>query len=69
MDGQLDETQLRERLDELRKQHRTLDHSIRAAQETGLTDQLKLMRLKREKLRLKDEICFVEDQLNPDIIA
>jgi hypothetical protein len=35
----------------------------------GVVDQLKVMRLKRRKLTLKDEIYRIEDILNPDIIA
>jgi hypothetical protein len=35
----------------------------------GVVDQLKIMRLKRRKLALKDEIFRLEDILNPDIIA
>lgn len=69
MDGYSSDLGLRQRLEELRARHRALDNEVRAAQENGLIDQLKLVRLKREKLRLKDEITFVEDQLNPDIIA
>jgi len=69
MDGYVTDAGLRQRLDELRDRHRALDIEVRAAQENGLIDQLKLMRLKREKLQLKDEIAFIEDQLNPDIIA
>ncbi|TGY89265.1 DUF465 domain-containing protein [Marinicauda algicola] len=69
MDGYLNDAGLRQRLEELRAQHRALDDQVRAAHECGMTDQLKLMRLKRRKLQLKDEITFLEDQLNPDIIA
>lgn len=69
MDGYLNDAGLRQRLEELRAQHRALDEQVHAAQENGLVDQLKLVRLKRRKLHLKDEITFVEDQLNPDIIA
>lgn len=69
MDGELTETALRARLEELRREHRALDHEVRAAQENGIEDQLKVMRLKRRKLALKDEIFMIEDQLNPDIIA
>lgn len=69
MDGYLDDAGLRQRLEELRAQHRALDDQVRAAHENGLIDQLKMVRLKRRKLQLKDEIAFIEDQLNPDIIA
>ena len=69
MDGQLTESALRARLEELRREHRMLDDEVRAAQDNGVVDQLKVMRLKRRKLSLKDEIFMIEDQLNPDIIA
>ena len=54
---------------ELRRQHRALDAEIEALPESPLGDQLKLKRLKKRKLQLKDEIARVEDRLYPDIIA
>ncbi len=69
MFGDLNEDQLLAKLEELRREHRALDAEVRAAQECGVVDQLKLMRLKRRKLLLKDQIFIIEDQLNPDIIA
>lgn len=69
MDGEFDETVLRERLDALRNEHRALDDEVRALTMCGVVDQLKIMRLKRRKLALKDEIYRLEDILNPDIIA
>lgn len=69
MFGDLDEDQLLAKLEELRREHRSLDAEVRAAQECGVIDQLKMMRLKRRKLMLKDQIFMIEDQLNPDIIA
>ncbi|GGG91030.1 hypothetical protein GCM10007420_02820 [Glycocaulis albus] len=69
MFGDLDEDALIAKLAELRREHRALDAEVRAAQECGVVDQLKLVRLKRRKLMLKDMIFAIEDQLNPDIIA
>ncbi len=57
------------RLNELRRQHRALDEDIRALSESPAGDQLRLRRLKKQKLQLKDEIARVEDRLYPDIIA
>ncbi|WP_114228143.1 MULTISPECIES: YdcH family protein [Sphingomonas] len=57
------------RLDALRSEHRTLDEELRALVAEPNGNQLELARLKRSKLRLKDEIAFLEDQLVPDIIA
>lgn len=62
------DTGLRERLEQLRTEHRDLDDAIAALAAQG-GDQLRLARLKRQKLRLRDEIALVEDQLIPDIIA
>jgi hypothetical protein len=57
------------RLVRLRMEHRDLDAAIDALRGTAAPDQLQLARLKKRKLRLKDEISMIEDQLIPDIIA
>jgi hypothetical protein len=54
---------------DLREEHRALDGAIQALQENAPYDQISIMRLKRRKLCLKDEIAYWEDQLTPDIIA
>ena len=53
----------------LRTEHRDLDAAIEALRSLAAPDQLQLARLKKRKLRLKDEIAMLEDQLIPDIIA
>lgn len=65
----MDDTQIAKRLDILRTEHRDLDSAIVALIENGSTDQLQLARLKKRKLRLRDEMAMLEDQLVPDIIA
>lgn len=60
---------LRQRLEELRTEHRDLDDVIAELIARGNYDQLQLQRLKKRKLLLKDEISRIEDQLTPDIIA
>ena len=57
------------RLVRLRMEHRDLDAAIEALREMTAPDQLQLARLKKRKLRLRDEIAMLEDQLIPDIIA
>ena len=52
-----------------RAEHRELDARICAMVESGVADQLELARLKRRKLRLKDEIQLLLDRTIPDIIA
>ena len=69
MDGEFDEAALQRRLNDLQREHRDLDEEVKALTMCGVVDQLKVMRLKRRKLQLKDEIFRVEDMLNPDIIA
>lgn len=65
----MDEAVVRARLELLRSEHRDLDAATASLIEAGSTDQLQLARLKKRKLRLKDEIAALEDQLIPDIIA
>ena len=57
------------RLAHLRMEHRDLDAAIEALRSTSAPDQLQLARLKKRKLRLKDEIALLEDMMIPDIIA
>lgn len=65
----MDDAQIIARLDQLRVEHRDLDAAIDALSASGVSDQLQLARLKKRKLRLRDEIAACEDQLIPDIIA
>ena len=65
----MSEEEIARRLASLRTEHRDLDDSISALLASTHVDQLQLARLKRRKLRLKDEIAMLEDQLIPDIIA
>jgi len=65
----MDETAIAKRLELLREEHRDLDAAINAMRATGSVDQLQLARLKKRKLKLRDEIALLEDQLIPDIIA
>jgi len=53
----------------LREAHRDLDAAIDALRNNPVPDQLQLARLKKRKLRLKDEIAMLEDAQIPDIIA
>lgn len=60
---------LRVELEVFRREHRDLDEAIQALVERATADQLTLQRLKKRKLRLKDQIAMIEDRLTPDIIA
>jgi len=69
MNDDMSDKALEARLAELRQEHSDFDAAIQALSATPLPDMLLIARLKRKKLRLKDEIAGIEDQLNPDIIA
>lgn len=60
---------LRVKLEVLRREHRDLDEAIQALIAAAHPDQLRIVRLKKQKLALKDQIARIEDQLTPDIIA
>ena len=64
-----DDTMLRHKLAQLKHEHRSLDVEITAFEASADRDQLRLSRLKKRKLWLKDEIARIEDKLLPDIIA
>jgi hypothetical protein len=63
------EEEMRKRLAMLRLEHRDLDIAIAALADTDGPDQLQVARLKKRKLKLKDQIAMFEDYLTPDIIA
>ena len=53
----------------LRQEHRDLDAEIEAIVQSGRIDTIRIQRMKKRKLVLKDRIAALEDQLLPDIIA
>jgi len=64
-----DEDELREKLIELKREHRDLDEIIDRLTSHQPIDFLQLQRLKKRKLVLKDTIQKIDSQLLPDIIA
>lgn len=56
------------KLEKLERDHRALDQKIIDLQITA-SDMISLQRLKREKLRMKDEISRLRGLIYPDIIA
>jgi len=68
-DPQVSDAEMRDMLGTLKKEHRNIDQEIKALEETGVIDVLKVRRMKKIKLAIKDRIAFLENQLTPDIIA
>lgn len=67
--ARVDDKELQARLETLTQEHRDLDAAIDALHAMPGHDQIQLARLKKRKLKLKDEIRQLNDQLLPDIIA
>ena len=64
-----DEARIRNQIAALREEHQDLDDAVRALESTPMPDQLRIARLKKKKLTLRDQIAKLEDRLTPDIIA
>ena len=67
--GNADRVALMQRLVALKVEHRDLDVAIHLIAKDPAHDQLRLTRLKRRKLLLKDQIARLERQIDPDIPA
>jgi hypothetical protein len=52
-----------------RERHAGLSAEVEALQAQAMPDQIRLARLKKQKLVLKDQIVRLENLLMPDIIA
>jgi len=57
------------RLQELKIEHSDLDDVIARVTDDAGHDELRLRRLKKRKLLLKDQISWLERQIDPDIRA
>ena len=58
-----DERELEAELARLQQEHRDLDAAIDALHQSPAPDLLRLQRLKKRKLQLRDRIAFIEDQI------
>lgn len=63
------EAEIRQKLLQLRIEHRDLDDVIARLSLDPTVDQLQMKRLKKKKLFLKDLIARIENDLIPDDIA
>ncbi len=64
-----DQDELKERLEQMKLEHRDLDIIIEQLIDTPPVDFVRLQRLKKRKLAIKDSISKIESMLLPDIIA
>ncbi len=65
----VDAASVRMALADLRLAHQDLDAAIGALEAGPKVDQLRIARLKKRKLGLRDQITKLEERLTPDIIA
>ena len=67
--GNADRVALMQRLVALKVEHRDLDAVIQRLDVDTTRDELQMTRLKRRKLLLKDQIAWLERQIDPDVSA
>ena len=65
----MDQAETEHWIQELRIEHRDLDDIIKYLIENNHPDMMKVQRLKKRKLRLRDMISRLESQLIPNIDA
>ena len=65
----MDNAELSKWLEELRVEHRDLDEVIHHLLDTSHHDTMRIQRLKKRKLKLKDMISKLESELIPDLDA
>ena len=64
-----DEQRISAHIYELQCRHRALDDALYALEQRAYRDQLQLQRIKKEKLKIKDAIARLKDELIPDLDA
>ena len=65
----IERAMLEQRITQLGIEHRDLDDVIKHLSEGMAFDRLQLQRMKRRKLVLKDQIAWLQRQIDPDIRA
>ena len=64
-----EQNKIKAKINELRKLHSELDIEISKIVKVIPVDQVMLQRIKKKKLKLKDEISKLSSRILPDIIA
>ena len=65
----MDNKDIKRLINELTLEHKDLDDAIHLMKEQAFIDELQIRRMKKRKLKLKDEILLLESKLIPDIEA
>ena len=65
----MNNAEINERLEEKKVAHRDLDEAIHQLIKSGHHDTMRIQRLKKRKLKLKDEIAKLQSKLIPDLEA
>ena len=65
----MEDKKIKIRINELSLEHKDLDDTINLLKEKPFIDELQMQRIKRRKLKIKDEIQLLESKLIPDIEA
>ncbi|UGY09836.1 YdcH family protein [Phyllobacterium pellucidum] len=63
-----DQADIRLAVARLKQEHMDFDAAIQAMIQVGC-DQLRIQRMKKKKLVIKDKLIELEDKITPDIIA
>ncbi|MEX6508574.1 YdcH family protein [Jiella sp. M17.18] len=66
--GEQEQAALRLEVARLRQEHADFDVAVNAMEAVG-ADRLRIQRMKKKKLAIKDHLQDLEDQIIPDIIA
>lgn len=69
MDQYDQQEEIKAKIEGLRVEHRDLDDVIARLSANPVVDQLQLIRMKKRKLMLKDQIARLESRLIPDLNA
>lgn len=67
--NQLDKERIKEKIAELRTEHRDLDEALLRLASQGAPDMLAMQRMKKRKLVIKDMLIKYESMIIDDIIA
>ncbi len=68
-EGEMSDSEMLSLLGSLRREHNRINKEVDALHENGVMDMLKLKRMKKIKLSIKDQITYLENLVTPDIIA